>query len=67
MPGAFAVAQADHGRVSLVEQGTAAKTLRDFDEPLTDHDDFDYELIEEHAQYIFDTRDRCRGRVVERL
>ncbi|WP_433612796.1 DUF4012 domain-containing protein [Dactylosporangium sp. CA-139114] len=34
MPGAFAVVQTDHGRISLVEQGTAAKTLRDFDAPV---------------------------------
>ncbi|GAA3274380.1 DUF4012 domain-containing protein [Dactylosporangium vinaceum] len=34
MPGAFAVVQADHGQISLVEQGTAAKTLRDFDAPV---------------------------------
>ncbi|MEV6928834.1 DUF4012 domain-containing protein [Dactylosporangium sp. NPDC051485] len=33
MPGAFAVLQADRGKISLVEQGTAAKTLRDFDTP----------------------------------
>jgi hypothetical protein len=34
MPGAFAVVQADRGRISLIEQGTAAKTLRDFDTPV---------------------------------
>ncbi|WP_344615447.1 DUF4012 domain-containing protein [Dactylosporangium salmoneum] len=34
MPGAFAVLQADHGKISLVEQGTAAKTLREFDTPV---------------------------------
>ncbi|MER7007981.1 DUF4012 domain-containing protein [Dactylosporangium sp. NPDC000555] len=34
MPGAFAVLQADHGRISLIEQGTAAKTLRQFDSPV---------------------------------
>jgi hypothetical protein len=34
MPGAFAVVKADHGRIELVEQGTAAKTLREFDTPV---------------------------------
>ncbi|WP_432834229.1 DUF4012 domain-containing protein [Dactylosporangium sp. CA-092794] len=34
MPGAFAVVRADRGRFSLVEQGTAAKTLRTFDAPV---------------------------------
>src|SRR5581483_607905 len=34
---------------------------------LTDHSEFDYELVERMADYVFDTRDRCRGRNVERL
>jgi UDP-N-acetyl-D-glucosamine dehydrogenase len=34
---------------------------------LTDHDDIDYDLIPKHARYVFDTRHRCRGEVVEYL
>jgi len=34
---------------------------------LTDHDAFDYEQVARTAQYIFDTRNRCRGPEVERL
>jgi UDP-N-acetyl-D-glucosamine dehydrogenase len=34
---------------------------------LTDHDDFDYDLVSETATYVFDTRNRCRGPRVERL
>ncbi|MEH1056746.1 nucleotide sugar dehydrogenase [Micromonospora sp. CPCC 206171] len=34
---------------------------------VTDHDSFDYDLVTRHARYVFDTRDRCRGAVVERL
>ncbi|GIH24025.1 UDP-N-acetyl-D-glucosamine dehydrogenase [Acrocarpospora phusangensis] len=34
---------------------------------LTDHDVFDYALVQEHASYIFDTRRRCEGENVELL
>lgn len=34
---------------------------------LSDHDCFDYELVEREARYVFDTRDRCRGTNVEAL
>ncbi|WP_084517039.1 nucleotide sugar dehydrogenase [Microtetraspora niveoalba] len=34
---------------------------------LTDHDCFDYELVQRAAPFIFDTRNRCRGFNVERL
>ncbi|MEV0595098.1 nucleotide sugar dehydrogenase [Nonomuraea cavernae] len=34
---------------------------------LTDHDCFDYELIERVSPFIFDTRNRCRGPNVELL
>ncbi len=34
---------------------------------LTDHDCFDYRMVERHAMYIFDTRDRCRGTMVEAM
>jgi len=32
-----------------------------------DHDAIDYELIESHARYVFDTRSRLRGPIIERL
>ena len=34
---------------------------------LTDHDQFDYAMIEREATYIFDARNRCQGPAVERL
>jgi len=34
---------------------------------LTDHDAFDYRLIERAAPYVFDTRNRCNGDHVERI
>jgi UDP-N-acetyl-D-glucosamine dehydrogenase len=34
---------------------------------LTDHDDFDYELVERDAAYVLDTRRRIRGPRVEHL
>src|SRR5205823_2081959 len=34
---------------------------------LTDHDDFDYGLVQRTASYVFDARNRCRGRQVERI
>ncbi len=34
---------------------------------LTDHDCFDYELVQQAGTYVFDTRNRCRGANVERL
>ncbi|MFJ6194523.1 nucleotide sugar dehydrogenase [Micromonospora sp. NPDC092111] len=34
---------------------------------VTDHDCFDYDLVTRHARYVFDTRARCRGEMVERL
>jgi UDP-N-acetyl-D-glucosamine dehydrogenase len=34
---------------------------------LADHDGFDYDLVAERADYVFDTRNRCRGANVERL
>jgi nucleotide sugar dehydrogenase len=34
---------------------------------VTDHDDFDYDMVVRHARYVFDTRTRCSGAVVERL
>lgn len=34
---------------------------------LTDHDGFDYDLVESASQYLFDTRNRMAGRAVERI
>ena len=34
---------------------------------VTDHDDVDYSLVEQHASYVFDTRNRLRGENVEPL
>ncbi|AEB45816.1 MULTISPECIES: nucleotide sugar dehydrogenase [Micromonospora] len=34
---------------------------------ITDHDVFDYALVERHARYVFDARNRCAGPNVERL
>ena len=34
---------------------------------LTDHDCFDYELVQRESAFVFDTRNRCRGPNVERL
>ncbi|WP_329110757.1 nucleotide sugar dehydrogenase [Micromonospora sp. NBC_01699] len=34
---------------------------------VTDHDGLDYDMIGRSATYVFDSRNRCRGRAVERL
>ena len=34
---------------------------------VTDHDAFDYDLVEKHARYVLDTRNRLDGPSVERL
>jgi UDP-N-acetyl-D-glucosamine dehydrogenase len=34
---------------------------------VTDHDDFDYDLVARHARYVFDTRHRIEGDNVETL
>jgi UDP-N-acetyl-D-glucosamine dehydrogenase len=34
---------------------------------VTDHDAFDYELVQRHAAYVLDTRNRLAGPTVERL
>ena len=43
--------------------------VRDADAVLivTDHDGLDYEMIGQTAKYVFDSRNRCDGRTVERL
>jgi UDP-N-acetyl-D-mannosaminuronic acid dehydrogenase/UDP-N-acetyl-D-glucosamine dehydrogenase len=52
------------GVVDLTEAEVAAA---DAVVVLTDHDEFDYHLVERASSYVFDTRNRCRGRAVERL
>jgi UDP-N-acetyl-D-glucosamine dehydrogenase len=34
---------------------------------VTDHDDFDYDMVRHHARYVLDTRNRIRGSRVESL
>ncbi|MEU6414989.1 UDP binding domain-containing protein [Microbispora sp. NPDC046933] len=34
---------------------------------LTDHDCFDYTMVQHEGAFVFDTRNRCRGPNVERL
>ena len=34
---------------------------------VTDHDDIDYDMVRDHARYVFDTRNRIRGPRVESL
>ncbi|GII54645.1 UDP-N-acetyl-D-glucosamine dehydrogenase [Planotetraspora thailandica] len=34
---------------------------------LTDHDRFDYDLVQRSSEFVFDTRNRCNGPNVERL
>jgi UDP-N-acetyl-D-glucosamine dehydrogenase len=34
---------------------------------VTDHDDFDYDMVRDHARYVLDTRNRIRGPKVESL
>jgi UDP-N-acetyl-D-glucosamine dehydrogenase len=53
--------------VSVVDLTEAEVAAADAVVVLTDHDEFDYGLVERAGSYVFDTRNRCRGRVVERL
>ncbi|HUB71887.1 MAG TPA: nucleotide sugar dehydrogenase [Acidimicrobiales bacterium] len=34
---------------------------------LTDHPEFDYDMVSEHSRYVLDTRHRCSGPAVEHL
>ena len=34
---------------------------------VTDHDEFDYDMVQRCARYVFDTRNRIRGPRVETL
>jgi UDP-N-acetyl-D-glucosamine dehydrogenase len=53
--------------VTLVDLTKAELAAADAVVVLADHDSFDYALIEGHARYVFDTRNRCRGQNVESL
>jgi UDP-N-acetyl-D-glucosamine dehydrogenase len=51
----------------LVEVTADELTAADAVVLVTDHDAFDYDLIEKHARYVLDTRNRLDGPAVERL
>jgi UDP-N-acetyl-D-glucosamine dehydrogenase len=53
--------------IDLVDLTDAELAAADAIVVLTDHDVFDYERIAELGQYVFDTRNRCRGANVERI
>jgi UDP-N-acetyl-D-glucosamine dehydrogenase len=61
--------------LSIITSGRVIRTRVTVDElvnaeavvVLTDHDDLDYDFVAKHARYVFDTRHRCHGDVVEYL
>ena len=53
--------------ICLVELSSQELAAADAVVILTDHDAFDYDRVMGTAQYVFDTRNRCRGPGVERL
>jgi len=53
--------------VAIVDLCEAELAAADAVVVLTDHDVFDYRLVERVGSYVFDTRDRCHGSNVERL
>ncbi|GAA3255557.1 nucleotide sugar dehydrogenase [Nonomuraea helvata] len=53
--------------IEIVEATARAISAADAVVILTDHDCFDYNLIEQTSPFVFDTRNRCRGPNVERL
>jgi UDP-N-acetyl-D-glucosamine dehydrogenase len=53
--------------VTLVELSAPELEAADAVVLLSDHDVFDLELVEQHAQFVLDTRARLHGRQVERL
>jgi UDP-N-acetyl-D-glucosamine dehydrogenase len=53
--------------VTLVELSAPELEAADAVVLLSDHDVFDLELVEQHAQFVLDTRARLQGRQVERL
>ena len=54
-------------RVTRVEATSEELAAADVVVLLTDHDDFDYDAIALHSQYVFDTRHRLHGDNVEYL
>jgi nucleotide sugar dehydrogenase len=62
-------AEVDHlpDGVAIVDLTESELAAADAVVVLTDHDDFDYGHVERTSSYVFDTRNRCRGRAVERL
>jgi UDP-N-acetyl-D-glucosamine dehydrogenase len=46
------------GRITLVEATASALQQADAVVVLTDHDAFDFDLVAEHARFVFDTRRR---------
>ncbi|HKS98954.1 MAG TPA: nucleotide sugar dehydrogenase [Rugosimonospora sp.] len=63
----YAAPYAAAGGARLVELTGDEVTAADAVVVLTDHDVFDYDLVRQHASYVFDTRARCSGSNVEQL
>jgi nucleotide sugar dehydrogenase len=53
--------------VTLVPLKSAELRAADAVVILADHDVFDFDLVQRESSYVFDTRNRCGGPVVERL
>ncbi|MDT4988678.1 MAG: UDP-N-acetyl-D-glucosamine dehydrogenase [Micromonosporaceae bacterium] len=53
--------------LTMVELSAAEIAAADAVVVLTDHDVFDYRLVERAARYVFDTRHRCSGDHVETI
>lgn len=62
-------AEAHHIPAGVTVVGLTEREVRAADAVVvvTDHDAFDYDLVVKHARYVFDTRNRCVGPMVERL
>ncbi|MFJ6480549.1 MULTISPECIES: nucleotide sugar dehydrogenase [unclassified Streptomyces] len=54
-------------RIEIVQLTADELASADVTVLLTDHDCFDYDLIESASQHVFDTRNRLRNRAVERI
>ncbi|MFU8851400.1 nucleotide sugar dehydrogenase [Micromonospora sp. SL1-18] len=55
------------GGVLVVQLSEAEVAAADAVIVVTDHDVFDYDMVTRCARYVFDTRNRCSGPMVERL
>jgi UDP-N-acetyl-D-glucosamine dehydrogenase len=57
------------GATSLLQVELTVDELQQADAVVvvTDHDEFDYDMVREHARYVLDTRNRIRGPRVEPL